>query len=50
MNKNNNYSLFLTEVNDFFTKKEFIKAERKISEFIEQNPKNHIGFYLLGSN
>ena len=50
MNKNNNYNLFLTEVNDFFDKKEFIKAERKISEFIEQNPKNHLGFYLLGSN
>ena len=50
MNKNSIDNSLITEVNNFFTKKEFVKAEKRLFEFTKQNPKNHIGFYLLGSN
>ena len=50
MNKSSIDNSLITEVNNFFTKKEFVKAEKRLFEFTKQNPKNHIGFYLLGSN
>ena len=50
MNKNSIDNSLITEVNNFFTNKEFVKAEKRLFEFTKQNPKNHIGFYLLGSN
>ena len=50
MNKSSIDNSLITEVNNFFTKKEFVKAEKRLFEFTKQNPKNHIGFYLLGSS